>query len=819
MAVRAEAVRALGQDFKAVVGEVVAGVMVHLREDNAGDLLGPSLGSLVSRASLKAIVTFALYADVLRVVRDVLLADGEISDDEVQEALPLLATLAAGFAGVKKEYAGYAALRAENVREFLEHYGADAKAFGHADESTKWAGFQVCRKLQAQFNDGGPLGMLGQWLVAWADRVVESNGVTASERDLLHSLRQQFLPQLQDQLAPAAKGTCTVEALDADERDYVRWRSQGRGSSAWLATRNDRIACWIEAAEAADPRGQLFVGLCHSFGIAVPENQAEAFRFFRAAADQGNAQALFCLGVCYSDGDGVAEDKQEAVRCYRAAADHGEPSALINLANCYRNGIGTTEDKEEAMRCYRAAADQGHPDALLALGVHYLAGDGVAEDHAEGWRLVLLAAQAGNQKAEELVRKHLGSVISDEAGFVLEMRLAAAEAVSGELAKEEATELLNKLLGVEQGISIVRKHCKWFDANGFPVIDEEGNQQIFTELAQTILHSAFATDDDVAARFEGLDGDLFLGGLTSLSNRVAEVVARHKGTAWLDGLKSLSAKRAKTLAQHEGTLSLSGLLTLSDEAASELACHQGELFLDNVVNVSERGVEVLGRHGGPVSLKGLQFQKQLGEMRSLNDDTIESLASYRGDFVLNRLESLTEIEARSIVNRGELLSLNGLVSVSDEVAEVLAQHRGRVSLNGLKALSDTAASALAGLHPLPTEHWPESARGAYETTRSNLSVVLAFVEDPAGVDISTLERLTPDQARVLARCGWYLNLSGITELCDDVAEILGDHVGTLNLPNLRSITEAGVAAIGRHQGPLIARADVVPVGAIGENAN
>jgi hypothetical protein len=680
MAVRAEAVRALGQDFRAVVGDVVAGVMLHLREDNASYLLGPSLGSLVNRASLKAIVTFALYADVLRVVRDVLLADGEISDDEVREALPLLATLAAGFAGVRKEYAGYAALTAGNAREFLERYGGDAKAFGHADEAMQWAGFQVCRKLQAEFNDGGPLGMLGQWLVPWADRVAESNGVTASERDLLHSLRQQFLTQLQGRLAPAAKGSCAVEALEADECDYVRWRAQGRGSSEWLAARNDRIACWIEAAEAADPRGQLFVGLCHSFGMAVPESKAEAFRFFRAAADQGNAQALFCLGVCYSDGDGVAEDKQEALRCYRAAADRGQPNALFNLAVCCSNGIGTTEDKEEAVRCYRAAANQGHPDALLALGVCYLCGDGVADDQAEGWRLVCAAAEAGNQKAEELYRKHIGSAISDEAGFVLKVRLIAAEAVSEELAKEEATELLNSFLGVEQGINIVRRHYKFFDDNECPVVDEQGGQEIFTELAQTILHSAFAIDGDVAGKFVGLDGDLYLGGLTSLSDSVAEVVARHKGTAWLDGLRSLSAKRAKTLAQHEGTLSLNGLLTLSDEAANELACHQGELFLDNVVNVSERGVEILGQHGGPVSLNGLEFRKQLGEMRSLTDDIIERLAPYRGDLVLDRLESLTEIEARSIVNRGELLSLNGLVSVSDEVAEVIAQHRGRVSL-------------------------------------------------------------------------------------------------------------------------------------------
>ena len=55
------------------------------------------------------------------------------------------------------------------------------------------------------------------------------------------------------------------EALEAGEQEYVRWRSRGRSSAKWLATRHDRVACSIKAAEAGDPRGQLFVALCHSW--------------------------------------------------------------------------------------------------------------------------------------------------------------------------------------------------------------------------------------------------------------------------------------------------------------------------------------------------------------------------------------------------------------------------------------------------------------------------------------------------------------------------------------------------------------------------
>ena len=49
----------------------------------------------------------------------------------------------------------------------------------------------------------------------------------------------------------------------------------------------------------------------------------EAVRWYRKAADQGNAKAQYYLGVCYDYGDGVDMDLQEAAKWYRKAADNG----------------------------------------------------------------------------------------------------------------------------------------------------------------------------------------------------------------------------------------------------------------------------------------------------------------------------------------------------------------------------------------------------------------------------------------------------------------------------------------------------------------
>ena len=65
----------------------------------------------------------------------------------------------------------------------------------------------------------------------------------------------------------------------------------------------------------------------------------------------------------YANGEGVAEDDAEAVRWYRLAADQGLAIAQNNLGWMYDNGEGVAEDDAEAVRWYRLAADQGHADA------------------------------------------------------------------------------------------------------------------------------------------------------------------------------------------------------------------------------------------------------------------------------------------------------------------------------------------------------------------------------------------------------------------------------------------------------------------------
>ena len=76
------------------------------------------------------------------------------------------------------------------------------------------------------------------------------------------------------------------------------------------------------------------------FLLAVTPAGAQDFEATRHAAEQGDADAQYNLGVAYDNGEGVPQDHAEAARWYRLAAEQGNASAQFNLGVAYENGEG-----------------------------------------------------------------------------------------------------------------------------------------------------------------------------------------------------------------------------------------------------------------------------------------------------------------------------------------------------------------------------------------------------------------------------------------------------------------------------------------------
>ena len=73
----------------------------------------------------------------------------------------------------------------------------------------------------------------------------------------------------------------------------------------------------------------------------------------------------------------VEEDPVESARWFRRAAEAGNARGQLQLAECFYIGYGVTQDFAQAAEYYRKSAEQGHPVAQRCLGDMYVTGNGV----------------------------------------------------------------------------------------------------------------------------------------------------------------------------------------------------------------------------------------------------------------------------------------------------------------------------------------------------------------------------------------------------------------------------------------------------------
>ena len=122
-------------------------------------------------------------------------------------------------------------------------------------------------------------------------------------------------------------------------------------------------------------------------------------RWYRKAADQGNADAQVNLGVMYSKGHDVTQNHAEALKWYRKAAEQGSAMAQYNMGVVYNSGLGVGKDYTQAVHWYRKAAEQGFIDAEYELGVMYESGKGVPQNYTEALAWYTKAAGQGSTRS------------------------------------------------------------------------------------------------------------------------------------------------------------------------------------------------------------------------------------------------------------------------------------------------------------------------------------------------------------------------------------------------------------------------------------
>jgi hypothetical protein len=121
-----------------------------------------------------------------------------------------------------------------------------------------------------------------------------------------------------------------------------------------------------------------------------------AIRLLKRAADAGHVEAQLQVGYIYD----WSEENEDAVKYYRMAADSGDARGQFGLALLYANGEGVARDDSQAVELLQAAARQGHAQAHAALGNAYLDGKlGLGADPAKAREHLEEALERGFEEA------------------------------------------------------------------------------------------------------------------------------------------------------------------------------------------------------------------------------------------------------------------------------------------------------------------------------------------------------------------------------------------------------------------------------------
>ncbi|MBN2207705.1 MAG: sel1 repeat family protein [Candidatus Coatesbacteria bacterium] len=76
---------------------------------------------------------------------------------------------------------------------------------------------------------------------------------------------------------------------------------------------------------------------------------------------------MYFLGYMYMKGHGVSQDDAEAVRWFRKAAEVGDRDGIYHLGKMYYQGKGVDRDAAKALAWYKKAARKRHRGAQDAV--------------------------------------------------------------------------------------------------------------------------------------------------------------------------------------------------------------------------------------------------------------------------------------------------------------------------------------------------------------------------------------------------------------------------------------------------------------------
>ncbi len=130
-----------------------------------------------------------------------------------------------------------------------------------------------------------------------------------------------------------------------------------------------------ELVKEPDEQKAYTIAKLYEKGLGTPVSPENAFRYYKFAADKGNAYAQYKVGSAFYHGNGVTMNREAAQEYYGKAlhqfiaSAEKEPNATVEhmIGRMYHYGQGTEKDYAEAQRWYQKSYEHGNEEAQESL--------------------------------------------------------------------------------------------------------------------------------------------------------------------------------------------------------------------------------------------------------------------------------------------------------------------------------------------------------------------------------------------------------------------------------------------------------------------
>jgi len=130
----------------------------------------------------------------------------------------------------------------------------------------------------------------------------------------------------------------------------------------------------FEKCDTNSPQIQLKIGRAYEEGYGLWENSTESAKWFKRAAQNGDAESIGELGEAYVRGNGVEKNVETGLKLLNKAVEMGSAKAAYSIGSYYQPGFfsGEHSNKEKAIEMFRIAAERDYSDAFIRLAEIYL---------------------------------------------------------------------------------------------------------------------------------------------------------------------------------------------------------------------------------------------------------------------------------------------------------------------------------------------------------------------------------------------------------------------------------------------------------------